>query len=362
MGRKNITGVRKVTIGGKPRWFIDFRYTDKSGVRARYKRVASVQSFAAAVAEAKRLMALAAETGMVEQQPVVLVPRVQTLTFGAFADGPFEKQFIPSYREATAVRYRALRQQPHLAAFRMLHLDEIDTGRIREYAAQIQRNGYQTKPYITFIRTVLRAAVESGHLDALPEFPAGLMQSSKKLPDAPTRADVERMLKAPGWLGLAIYLAAFAGLRSGEVRAIEAQDIDLEQHRILIRRACSEDVVMTPKNDQERVVPLVPELEAVLRVAIKNKLPRARIVVDENGKTPTRQRLMHRFRCFLEREGIRHWTFHSLRHAFISELVRRGAGLEAVRLLAGHSKLEMTQRYAHANAADLRSAMAKLST
>lgn len=362
MGRKNITGVRKVTIGGKPRWFIDFRYTDKNGARARYKRVASVQNFAAAVAEAKRLMALAAETGSVEQEPAVLVPQSQTLTFDAFIEGPFEQQFMPSYRPATGVRYRALRQQAHLAEFRRLRLDEIDTGRIREYAAQIQKNGYQTKPYITFIRTVLRAAVESGHLNRLPEFPPGLMQSSKKLPDAPQRDEVTRMFRATGWLGLAIRLAALAGMRSGEVRALEVRDVDLEQHRILIRRACSEDVVMTPKNDQERVVPLVPELEAYLRDAMKDKLPRARLVVDEHGKTPRRQRLLHCFRLFLKREGIRHWTFHSLRHFFISELVRRGAGLEAVRLLAGHSKLEMTQRYAHANAADLRSAMAKLST
>jgi len=93
---------------------------------------------------------------------------------------------------------------------------------------------------------------------------------------------------------------------------------------------------------------------------MKDKLPRARLVIDEDGNTPRRQQLLHRFSRFLKHEGLRHWSFHSLRHFFISELVRRGDGLEAVRLLAGHSKLEMTQCYAHANAADLRSAMAKL--
>jgi len=40
--------------------------------------------------------------------------------------------------------------------------------------------------------------------------------------------------------------------------------------------------------------------------------------------------------------------------------VRRGAGLEAVRMLAGHSKPEMSQRYAHATGDDLRAAMGKL--
>lgn len=360
MGRKNISGVRKVVLGGKPRWFIDFRYTDKNGARARYKRVASVQNFAAAVAEAKRLMALAAETGSVSPESTATEPGPAALTFEKFVEGPFEKQFMPSYRPATAVRYRALLRQSIMAEFRCLHLDEISTSHIRSYAAVIQGKGHQTKPYIAYLRTILRAAVESGHLDELPEFPPGLMQSSKKLPDAPTADDVKQMLRAPGWVGLAVALAALAGMRSGEVRALEVRDVDFDERRILIRRACSEDVSLTTKTDQERVVPLHPELEPRLREAVKNKLPMARVVLDENGQTPRRQQVLHRYQRFLKKAGIRRWSFHSLRHYFISQLVRRGAGLEAVRVLAGHSKLEMTQRYAHANAADLRSAMEKL--
>lgn len=359
MGAKNVTGVRKVVRGGKPRWLIDFRFTNKEGARVRFKRDASVQTFAAALAEAKRLMARAAETGSVEAEIVEPSART-TITFEQFVVGPFEVQFMPSYRPATAVRYRALLRQSIMARFRSLHLDEIDTGHIRGYAAEIQAKGHQTKPYVAYLRTILRAAVDSGHLGELPVFPPGLMRSSKKLPDAPGAAEVQQMLAARGWVGLAIALAVFAGMRSGEVRAIEVRDIDLEEHRILIRRAFSENVSMTPKNSHERVVPLVPELEARLRDAMKNKLPKARIVVDENGNTPRRQQVLHRFQKFLKEAGIRRWSFHSLRHFFISELVRRGAGLEAVRLLAGHSKLEMTQRYTHATAADLRSAMDKL--
>jgi site-specific recombinase XerD len=58
---------------------------------------------------------------------------------------------------------------------------------------------------------------------------------------------------------------------------------------------------------------------------------------------------------------LREWSFHALRHFFISEMIRHGAGLEAVRILAGHSKLEMTQRYAHATGSDLRAAIDTLS-
>jgi hypothetical protein len=44
-------------------------------------------------------------------------------------------------------------------------------------------------------------------------------------------------------------------------------------------------------------------------------------------------------------------TPRRLRHHLISQLMKC-ASAEAVRGLAGHSRLEMTQRYAHAGAAD----------
>ena len=58
-----------------------------------------------------------------------------------------------------------------------------------------------------------------------------------------------------------------------------------------------------------------------------------------------------------EREGARQtWSVHALRHAFCSHLVR---GVEAVRALAGHSSIRVTNRYVHATGADLHGAMAR---
>jgi len=58
--------------------------------------------------------------------------------------------------------------------------------------------------------------------------------------------------------------------------------------------------------------------------------------------------------------GIPERSFHSLRHYFCSTLIRRGASLEAVRLLAGHGSLAVTGRYVHALGKDLEAAVARL--
>ena len=73
-----------------------------------------------------------------------------------------------------------------------------------------------------------------------------------------------------------------------------------------------------------------------------------------------RQRVLGALKRLEQQLGVREWSFHSLRHYFCSALIRRGASVEAVRLLAGHSKLDVTQRYVHATGDDLRAAIARL--
>ena len=118
--------------------------------------------------------------------------------------------------------------------------------------------------------------------------------------------------------------------------------------------------VLTPKSGHERVVPIVPELATLLTEAVRCKLPAARVVVDEHGGTPTRQGLLARLKALQHRHQLPSRSVHSLRHYFCSALVRGGASLEAVRLLAGHSDLSVTRLYVRATGGDLRDAIATL--
>ena len=144
------------------------------------------------------------------------------------------------------------------------------------------------------------------------------------------------------------------------MRAIEVRDIDLKQDLIRVRHAFSHDEVLTPKSGHERMVPIVGDLRPLLVEAVRGKLPKARIVVTATGRTPSRQYVLTALKKLEERIGLRPWSFHSLRHYFITSLSRRGVFIEAVRLLAGHSSLAVTPRYMHATANDLKEAMSKL--
>ena len=99
---------------------------------------------------------------------------------------------------------------------------------------------------------------------------------------------------------------------------------------------------------------------ALNHILVADRIWLGRLVVSSRGSTPSRQHVLTVLTALEQRSGVRAWSYHSLRHYFCSKLIRRGASIEAVRLLAGHSKLDVTQRYVHANAADLRAAIATL--
>ena len=151
---------------------------------------------------------------------------------------------------------------------------------------------------MNLIRSVFRAAIDVGALEQMPSLPKYGKQG-RKLPDAPSDDEVRAMLShADGWLRTAIALAAFAGLRMGEVRALEVHDIDRRDESILIRRALSEKETLPPKSGHERAVPLAPELATLLAAALRDKLPQARIVLNAYGRTPGRQHVLTSLNSF----------------------------------------------------------------
>ena len=84
------------------------------------------------------------------------------------------------------------------------------------------------------------------------------------------------------------------------------------------------------------------------------------MVRTDTGETPRRQDVLRRLKRLLRKLGLQERSFHSLRHSFLTRLVRRGASVEAVRMLAGHSSLLVTERYVHATASDLHRAISLL--
>jgi integrase len=227
--------------------------------------------------------------------------------------------------------------------------------------ADVKAANRELKGPVRFAQTLLRAAVTLKRIAAVPQLPKGYITDAKKLPSAPTLADVERIIaKARGWVQIALALGVYAGLRSGEIRALEVGDLDFEGEVIRVIRTLSVTTPLDPKGKKHRMVGMAPQLAAILGPATKGKAPGTKVVLNARGKSPKRQAVYNAFVATQRRMGLRRaWGVHAMRHAFCSHLVRAGVSLKAVQDLAGHSSLAVTNRYVHAVAMDLKDAVKK---
>lgn len=153
---------------------------------------------------------------------------------------------------------------------------------------------------------------------------------------------------------LIVLLGGEAGLRCGEIIALESTDVDLAKRQLCVQRSDWNGHVTMPKGGRLRYVPLTVRLAAALREY--RHLRSSRVLCRENGSPWTRQQIQYRVKQAARRANVRGGV-HVLRHTFCSHLAMRGAPARAIQELAGHSELSMTQRYMHLSPAALDAAI-----
>ena len=154
---------------------------------------------------------------------------------------------------------------------------------------------------------------------------------------------------------LVVLLGGEAGLRCGEMMALEWSDVDLSKRQLRIERSEWKGHVTAPKGGRLRYVPLTLRLTAALRE--HRHLKNARVLCSQDGN-PLTQRLVQGFVARAARRAkLRNVGVHTLRHTFCSHLAMRGAGARAIQELAGHRDLSTTQRYMHVSPAAIESAI-----
>jgi integrase len=354
MGERNRTGVRRVRRGGKSVLVLDFRYTDTTGKQARYRRDAQVQTAAGANAEAQRRMVRAVRSGNPYDEPASSAPTLREFVETDFTDYAATQRRTGRWKPGTADTYRG-RLPAVVEHYGSRRLDQITAADHLAFARK-----HPSRSSAAIVRVVLLAAKALGVVETVPPLPEQAKRG-KTCIDAPTHEEVLSAFEhATGWVRVAIGLGGWAGLRACEFRALRVGDVDFTGDRIFVRHSFSGREVSTPKSRNERWVPIAPQLRPALREACRDKLPGAYVLTTRLGGPPCHKSVWEQFQLVLTRAGLPRRRVHALRHYFCSQLVRGGASVEAVRVLAGHSTLAMTQRYVHAQGDDLRAAIARL--
>ncbi len=152
-----------------------------------------------------------------------------------------------------------------------------------------------------------------------------------------------------------IRVAAYAGLRRGELVALRWRDVDFAGHKIVVRRSLSaETELRSTKSRRAREVPLPDQAAAALdRLSRRGEFTGLDDYVFANrlGRRLDPSALRRRFERARDAAGLEPLRFHDLRHTYGSLLVAGGIDLPSVKAAMGHSRLSTTERYLHARPA-----------
>ena len=201
---------------------------------------------------------------------------------------------------------------------------------------------------LTVLNTLLKKAVEWGEIDRSPCI-IKLLPKPKKTMGFLDFDEYERLLivaeKRSAEAYLMVLLGGEAGLRLGEIVALEWGDVDLQARRLTIERSEWCGHVTVPKGGRSRRLPMTLRLTNALKACRHLRSPQVLCLSD--GRPISRDRVIKSIRGCQRAAGLRQAGVHMLRHTFCSHLAMRGAPARAIQELAGHADLSTTQRYMH---------------
>ena len=197
-----------------------------------------------------------------------------------------------------------------------------------------------------FLYLIKRGEINDSPLGDIPS-----PKQSKKLPVSISEKDVEKLLNAPNqesFIGARdkamLELIYASGMRVSELINLKFSDLDLSRNIVKVMG----------KGSKERLVPFGESANYFIKIyfekrANKNINRSAQyIFVNTKGIKISREAFWHRIKLYSKNINLeKNISPHTLRHAFATHLLNRGADLRSVQLLLGHSDLSTTQIYTH---------------
>ena len=252
-----------------------------------------------------------------------------------------------------------------------LKLNEVTGLHIQQYYNDLHESGrkYSTvRAYHAYLHSAFKYAVKMDILLGNPTEKAQLPRKEKREPTFYTKDELEKLLDVfkGDRLELVINIAAFYGLRRGEIIGLNWDSIDFENKTMTIRRK----ITGSYKNgmgeylhiDNElktessvRTLPLIPRIEKMLRERKELEEYYSELLGDDfdrtydgfvcrdnTGKLITPYYASSHFRIVIRNAGLKQIRFHDLRHSCASLMVANGVPMKVVQEWLGHATYSTT--------------------
>ena len=269
----------------------------------------------------------------------------------------FATHYIEAHCKANRLRPSTIEIQRKLIDLYLIpvlgrkHLNRLSPEDVQRLKTEYQRLASSSvNSILTMLRSILLRAVEWGVLDKEPVRIKKLKESEPSV-EFYDFEELDRLVLAAEQIDpqilLIVLLGAEAGLRCGEIMALEWSDIDLEHGTLTVSRSEWRGHVTETKGGRARVVPLAPRLHEAL--ASTRNLRGPRVLYSKPLGKAYRSPTSTTIRTWLGRAqtaaGFPVKGPHILRKTFCSHLAMKGAAPAVIQRYAGHRTIKTTERY-----------------
>ena len=276
-------------------------------------------------------------------------------------------------KQSSFQTYLSLAEKHVLPALGSLELNRISTATVLDFADSLSASGLSCSTVRSICRLVsscLRYAQEEGFIAKNPcrKLRITMPQTEKQRVLTPREQNMIQSA-AKDTAELPVLLAAYTGMRLGEICALKWSDIDWEKHTVCVCRTAQRIrrtgggtvlIIDAPKSNRSRRVLPVPAFIIEALKKLSADMQSEYIFGSTLGPAEPRTVQRH-FHALLKRVGITGAHFHTLRHSFATRLIELGVDIKTVSTLLGHSSARTTlDFYAHSRMETQRVAVEKL--
>lgn len=229
-------------------------------------------------------------------------------------------------------------------------VDRVDAWRARQVASGLLADRTINKQLV-LLHGIFKRAMRVHGLAVNPA--AGVDRQPKRDSgdfDVLSPAEISALARAAGGQDAAIFtVAAFTGLRQGELLELRWGDVDFAKHLVHVRRSWTHGAMGPPKSGRVRSVPLIDQAAAALDGLSRREsftTDSDLVFCTDAGGHLDHDQLRRRLYGALELAGLRRVRFHDLRHTF-GTLAVQAFPLSDVKAFMGHADISTTMIYVH---------------
>lgn len=251
----------------------------------------------------------------------------------------------------------------YLGFFKHMDVRDIKTSHVHEFHQQLpdKLSDKTKKNIIDALKAFMNWAYKLEYIEKLPIFPT--IEIDMKVPKWIMEKEQGEILSALPEKNRLIYLfLVLHGCRPSEGRAVKVKDLDFDLGSIIFRRVFTgkngNTLVERTKTHRQRVIPINPEMEGILKEQCKDKQPDDFVFTDSRtGKPYPSRTLIKRWQAACKKAGKQIGLYQGSKHSWASQRVNKGISIYLISKVLGHTNIKTTERYALTDIEGMRKAM-----